>query len=759
MTKEKQRLMKFREMYKQKEKMNRASHASVASNPAIIEEAPLAEESATAGASKEEDKPAEMEETGETSNAKVEAESESLPAKEKANGHSIPTEAPNDVLLQPQELPPAAAELPLMEQDPGPPSRQTTGDHGKSDSGVAIEPESDPHSAPVSFPKTAEQVDAEPPAPKLVNVKTKSVEPEEHSTLTPTADEHHTIADTSSPVSALDSYGPASTRATSLSEISEKVDAESQSEVSSGHVVEGDSPDTVKPSQEIAQDDSLVDDEQIPTPKAIVAQGTRTPTSDTEDFRDDNSSTPIANLSSLHDHTTFKTEEPAVNKAKDLAVPEPLAAPTSTSSVSYDDELMDELRQAEVQEARPVSVSKSPGPAFFPSHPAVGPLRMISTPPRNIYSPERSTVNTGSASSSPVARFRSASGSATPSMSTPPHNASDAVTVAKTRIGGGIAAKIADLQRSFSRNSSAGSAPPQPSRSVSQRANAFQGSPSTTSQASSSFPTRKSSFFAAGSSGEDTPKQQSSSPVPQSLSTPSVSNKRSSFIFGGRSTTSPSINTQKSEAISVRATIVRPETKFAQPESLAHNEDTSIELHSSPIVMTRHQRARSSITSPRQLFQHSARSASVSSFRSTPASPLSSPDPAVGSSRPSTDSGFRRALGSISRRKSESKFVKSPTLPQERGLLPRSMSNSSLETAGSGDSNKAESHKKPSRTSRLLKRMSSSISSMAAGPRMQLGTLNERAGNEEEDGLGIDLRPKGVGVGDLNVQFPDTLVS
>jgi hypothetical protein len=84
------------------------------------------------------------------------------------------------------------------------------------------------------------------------------------------------------------------------------------------------------------------------------------------------------------------------------------------------------------------------------------------------------------------------------------------------------------------------------------------------------------------------------------------------------------------------------------------------------------------------------------------------------------------------------------------------MSNSSLDTAASGESIKVD--KKPSRASRLLKRMSSSISSMANTSRMQLGTLNEKASTEEEFEKSEGTRPKAVVVGDMNLQFPDTLV-
>jgi hypothetical protein len=41
---------------------------------------------------------------------------------------------------------------------------------------------------------------------------------------------------------------------------------------------------------------------------------------------------------------------------------------------------------------------------------------------------------------------------------------------------------------------------------------------------------------------------------------------------------------------------------------------------------------------------------------------------------------------------------------------------------------------------------------------MQLGTLNEKMSTDEDFDRSEVRRPKGVVVGDLNVQFPDTLV-
>jgi hypothetical protein len=48
---------------------------------------------------------------------------------------------------------------------------------------------------------------------------------------------------------------------------------------------------------------------------------------------------------------------------------------------------------------------------------------------------------------------------------------------------------------------------------------------------------------------------------------------------------------------------------------------------------------------------------------------------------------------------------------------------------------------------------------LATGNRMQLQTLNEKATSGQEIDKVQSVKPPGIAVGDLNVQFPDTLVS
>jgi len=124
---------------------------------------------------------------------------------------------------------------------------------------------------------------------------------------------------------------------------------------------------------------------------------------------------------------------------------------------------------------------------------------------------------------------------------------------------------------------------------------------------------------------------------------------------------------------------------------------------------------------------------------------------------------------SPSARGSDRKSLVSPTLAtngEQRPSLARSMSISSMDSVTTTDSqqNGNDAKKKGNRASRLMKRMSNGMSSIASVTRLQLGTLNEvengKRGSvleeKEENQRGAEW--KAVEVGDLNVQFPDTLV-
>jgi hypothetical protein len=135
----------------------------------------------------------------------------------------------------------------------------------------------------------------------------------------------------------------------------------------------------------------------------------------------------------------------------------------------------------------------------------------------------------------------------------------------------------------------------------------------------------------------------------------------------------------------------------------------------------------------------------------------------------------RRASASLSRSPSVTRdsAARSPSIQGRYSPLPlspmtngssnsqphfaRSMSSSSLESSATMDyDGESSAHKrKGSRASRMLKRMSNSMSSMLHGGNLNEGSTvqnNVVPTVEEEKWVGTDL-------GEMNVQFPDTLVS
>jgi hypothetical protein len=557
----------------------------------------------------------------------------------------------------------------------------------------------------------------------------------------------------SSPTSIQESLEPTSTRPTSVSEVSEKVASEFAGVQSLKNKGLTDSSKTAaldadEPSEPDLEESPLETSQTTPTLQTPAIQPNQTPKSIPIEPQNADSVSLIVPLNSDKEdwNPSLLSNTSATNKAHLSIITDSVDKTASTSSMEYDDDLLNELSSAEVQEATPVSVSKSPITAFFSRKANLTGFRAFSSPQNTQAKPDQAKAIT---TSSPIARLRSiSSGSAVPT----PRSTGENAPATKKRVGGGIAAKIADLQRSFSQSSPTNPINSNtPVKSVAQRASVIN-----TESPKSVFtpPKRMSSLFPLKKQSTP-PGNEQSTPI----DTPSPPRYTSHPIQQPSIVTSsptPEKVTDRSAAgihpqsVTVRATIVRPNNS-SQFETSSPPAGLGLELHSSPVTVSHHQRARST-TSSRNPFHPSARSASVSSLRSSPSSPSTEFRDMFSFRR--SGEGWR-SFGT-SRRKSVSKSPP-PT------ALPRNISNSSLDTFASTEEAKtaadAAGKQKQSRTSRLLKRMSSSISSIAGGNRMQLQTLNEKSATGDEELRKVETeKPKGIVVGDLNVQFPDTLV-
>lgn len=587
---------------------------------------------------------------------------------------------------------------------------------------------------------------------------------------TPTMEETSFPPSQSSPTSVQESLEPMSTRPTSVSEVSEKIIPESSGRQSPRMSDVAGDLETIS----LTNDDKQTDTEDSPTETSQTTPTPQTPAVPSiQTQHSDSPEVKTTNLSSLIIAEAVTKPRPvsvSSNTSVDhliVALP-PIGRAMSASSMEDDDDEF-ELSKAEVHEATPVAVSaRSPLATFFSRKGSLSGFRAFSAPHSDSKIESVKVVTTPA---SPKARLRSISGGA---LSTPRSSDANEVNVAKTRVQGGIAAKIADLQRRVSRTGPMNSSPPStatstPSKMVHHRASALEIPLGDTS----SLPRRMSSLkppSRGATPPRDEPKQAHDV---SSLRHIALATKKSPKVLSpipDRSMETPTMQ-RKRDSITVRTPIIRSDPIAISTRDHDDEEDESptsavrglglnlsnLLSNSTPESASHHQRTHSSATfrlsrTSRSPLHPSARSSSVSSLRSHPSSPT--PD-----TRSPDLFGFRRSIdGWRSRRQSLSS--KSP--PIASSALPRSMSNSSLDTAASSEDFKGDagSLKKPNRASRLLKRMSSSIGAVASGGRGTLQTLSEKAGIGELRMEKVEsVKPPRIEVGDLNVQFPDTLVS
>lgn len=385
-----------------------------------------------------------------------------------------------------------------------------------------------------------------------------------------------------------------------------------------------------------------------------------------------------------------------------------LSAENSDAEYLSDDSFMEELQSAKVEQAQHVSVSKSPIAPFFPRKSS------IANSVSEITIPERSSSQPNPGRLFPEQPVRKTSG---PWL---PHAHIDTVVVAKKiNVSSGISQRIKALAEKSNRDSTASvsqlAAPDASSSLVARRKSSFFATPPTGNSPNGKTANRPSHASFASLSHSTTPDQKPvMQPLPPDADPAAYSVQR---------------EPEKPESVQVTARIVR-DARTQLPSLTMPNENTPLALHQSPITIDHQKSARSpsSKTSPARLEPTSSRppSSSQSKEQSVTAPP-----------RSSSESSWR----SFGRRLSESRPA------------PRSQSAHSFESTE--DKREEKRDKKDSRTSKLFRRMSN-ISSLS----------RKNQGNavlQEEDHPSTSLPslrepPPAVQVGDLNVQFPDTLV-
>ena len=426
------------------------------------------------------------------------------------------------------------------------------------------------------------------------------------------------------------------------------------------------------------------------------------------------------------------------------------------------DSFMEELQSATVQQAKPISVSRSPATSVFPNSPiflakrlsGVAPklIRTGSAPPdRELSSDHEVSSQELSSTSHEPQREEEHSAKAISARSTSNHL--EKATSESPRRLSPTSPKSVISRRPLSFSPTPGSSPDLNqgtmskkmgmSSLISQRIRALEKFSSPGSQPTSSSPTITPSLVSVRQPSFSTPPGTSSS-----LETPSNGRWRSKKDAPYPTPSpSPHANTilvrpsskedgstgARSESVSVTATIVRDGSNQNPDRPLNPSEPATMALHHSPLQV-HHENSASSKT-PKKSSRPK-----VSSIKSSSASNPETRREILASAR-------RESL--ISRRSSSSRSLDT-TLP---------ISPSSSDGQASTDGTREE--KKESRSSRLFKRMSliSSASRRTIAQALAPSVKEEPIVERHEPAAAVTSPPPAaVDLGELNIQFPDTLV-
>lgn len=465
-----------------------------------------------------------------------------------------------------------------------------------------------------------------------------------------------------------------------------------------------------------------------------------------------------------------------------------------------DDDFMHELRNAKVQEAKPVQVSKSPLPTVFPTLKPATVMTVMT--PRSASNPAVPTVqkrrpnqpkrSTSEASLDDTPRSFSATQlKPTPEHAKSPQSPGSIGVARKGGVSSGISQRIKALARNSGSDENLSNLPRQsePSREsngssiVALRKSSFRDAtpPSFLTRPQSTITTHNSvrDRVSTHNSVRDRVSSFSKDPTlpPPSTSHSSASGNETPKLRDSIQTVYnvQQRNDNNRQSISVTARIVR-DPRTEKPNMSMPNQATPLELHESPLTIE-HKRG---LSVPRLEMPPVERSPSLK--RKTDAnSPFSSPvqDPAAlspvldrGARSPVLDRGARSPISPLPRpssdtsRKDRARHSRRASEARSPTFLVRSSSQTSLDTAISQESkssNERTHERKGSRGSRMLRRMSNSIS---LGRKTLAEIVSPKIKEEDNESLRPQRVPEEVRlqtpthleIGELNVQLPDTLL-
>lgn len=418
--------------------------------------------------------------------------------------------------------------------------------------------------------------------------------------------------------------------------------------------------------------------------------------------------------------TIEPTSEPP-QTSKRFAPPEPLklvaTGDTFASDVSEDELLMDELQNATVQEAKPMSVARSPVTPIM-SKGSSDRLREIMT--KNTSSGSQARRSPGSTPDSKRSGSMRSTSTALPQW--PPVQVESAAVplTKKPTLGTGISKRIKALEVLTTKETTSHH-PPAPVRETSSGRSAL-----------SAFMKRSSLL--------------SNPPVPNASTNASPPKKLPvlTFPIDAKSAAEPkehrrpSVDSysqvQKGDSISVTAKIIRDPTSKHPPMSPSSSYNTPLNLFRSPLIVEH------------EKYDNLPRDQSLASVQSSTKSPTKSERGrfSFSSHRSNSNSNLPRSDSNHSRMSHASTYKKHG---------PRSAS----DTASIG-----EEKTKTSRTSRLMKRMSNMASSRNKNPSVPKAQPSPRQIQEQLEATRENSVSESVlhivDIGDVNVQFPESLL-
>ncbi|KAF1815749.1 hypothetical protein P152DRAFT_446778 [Eremomyces bilateralis CBS 781.70] len=728
----------------------------------------------------------------------------------------------------------------------------------KSDSGVGVEVPVNPGCLDQAAPETVAP-------PEELAITEESAEPA-------TSEENAQPAiESSSPTSVQESKSSdqgevESTRPSSVEDASQIFGEQTSKEPSIETVVE------------VKVNDAVSEEPSTPEDIGVEVSPPRNSTLDTRDPEADEPADDNANSTTQIQPTEPEEHNPTVQRNTSMrdrrkgGVHEPLrvdvvAATTDHSDVdaaetdadgdylSDDDSFMEELQTAQVQEAKPMSmsVSKSPITPFFTRRPSNGSLLSVVTAAAR-QDGSGSATPTLKGWTTPVRSYERKASLTTPDVThavqqrdradSSPRPASSIMSVKKVHVSSGISQRIKALTEKSNRDSVATITPEK--------------SPPEDRMSRSSFATRKSSIRSLGWGNREKDKDQKESnhkqrpsrtiqmafgdaPDASRHSTHSKRLSRASLssmapseppypynpsntilsptITSTRDSTTPHPQAVYSishpaphnppkrprDSVSVTARIIRPAPDGAWGPDLAvpGPGDAKPLLQQSPLIIEHHRTeppngrvsesysnrtslvygsvaaaAANGVASPGNLpsgpYRDNSTNQSGHSHHASAAMSRSSMDSGAGA--PSAKESTWNLRAKMSRRMSEARSgPTSPVVPvasSSASVRHRSMSSVSVDSlalaAGpatdddgmsmTGSVGGKEGKRGGGRTSRLFKRMSSGISAGARKMSVMSPTTVREEGEEVAEVVVERRRPEGCEVGDLNVQFPDTLL-